>query len=181
MSCRVHPLAICCGYSLTLLLLLVEAGLPCAARGQKQPDRKALVVVCDDNYPPYSFREASGKLRGLLPDQWALWEQKTGVQVDLQAMDWSEAQRVMREGRADVIDTIFITEERSKLFDFTPAYARIEVPVYAHKALGGLGDIASLKGFTVGVKAGDAAIDYLAARGIASLKEYPSYEAEGLQ
>ena len=177
MRCRTHLLAIFCGYSLTLPLLLGGTAFPRAAHGQKRPDRQKIVVVCDDSYPPYSFREASGKLRGILPEQWALWEQKTGVQVDFEAMAWSEAQRVMREGRADVIDTIFFTEERAKLLDFTPAYARIEVPVYVHKTLGGVGDIASLKGFTVGVKAGDAVIDYLSARGIASLKEYPSYEA----
>ncbi len=163
--------------SLVFLLLLVVAGLPGVVCGQEPPRRAPLVVVSDDNYPPYLFRDASGKVRGILTDQWALWEQKTGVKVDLKAMDWSEAQRLMREGRADVIDTIFFTEERAKVYDFTSPYANIEVPVYAHKTLGGISDIPSLKGFTIGVKAGDAVIDYLTRRGIDSLKEYPSYEA----
>ncbi len=165
------------GQFLTLLLLLATAAGPQEACGQKPYDRTSLVVVLDDNYPPYTFRDSGGTLRGILPDQWVLWEQKTGVKVDLKAMNWTEAQRLMREGRADVIDTIFYTDERAKLFDFTPSYARIEVPVYAHKTLGGISDVLSLKGFTVGVKAGDAVIDYLTVRGIDSLKEYPSYEA----
>jgi two-component system, cell cycle sensor histidine kinase and response regulator CckA len=65
----------------------------------------------------------------------------------------------------------------SKLYDFTPPYAQIRVPVFAHKKLGGIVDISSLQGFTIGVKAGDAVIETLAAHGIDSLKEYPSYEA----
>ena len=137
----------------------------------------AIVVTLDDNYPPYVFRDADGKLQGILPDEWALWEKKTGVKADLRAMDWAESQRFMLEGRADVIDTIFLTEERARLYDFTPPYAQIEVPVFAHKTLGGIAEVSSLKGFTVGVKAGDAVVEHLAGRGIDSLKEYPSYEA----
>ena len=158
------------------LAALALGGVPRAADGQIKAGRSPLVVTLDDNYPPYVFRDADGHLKGILPDQWALWEKKTGVKVELQAMEWGKAQQFMREGHADVIDTIFITPERLLLYDFTPAYARIQVPIYAHKTLGGIGDISSLKGFTVGVKAGDAVIGHLNSRGIDTLKEYPSYE-----
>ena len=160
-----------------LLLALVVTMLPGSARARALTPRTPVTVVLDDNYPPYIFRDADGHLQGILPDQWALWERKTGVKADLQAMDWSEAQRVMREGRADVIDTIFRTPEREQLYDFTPPYAQIEVPVFADKDLGGITDVSSLQGFTVGVKAGDAVIENLTNHGIHSLKEYPSYEA----
>ena len=158
------------------LVFLVAAGLPAAAREDK-PAPRPLVVVSDDNYPPYIFRDAQGRLMGILPDQWTLWQQKTGVPVDLQAMNWAEALHTMQEGRADVIDTIFRTPEREKVYDFTAPYARIEVPVFAHHSLGGIADIASLRGFTIGAKAGDAVIDRLRAEGIESITEYPSYEA----
>ena len=78
---------------LAVFLLLAASGFSRMARAEKPADFATLSVVSDDNYPPYVFRDASGKLRGILPDQWALWEQKTGVKVDLQAMDWAEAQR----------------------------------------------------------------------------------------
>ena len=142
-----------------------------------QTARPPLVVTLDDNYPPYVFRDADGHLKGILPDQWALWSKKTGVAVDLQAMEWGKAQQFMRDGKADVLDTVFLTDERKQLYDFTPPYARITVPVYAHKSLGGIADVSSLKGFNVGVKAGDAVIGFLASRGIDTLAEYPSYEA----
>ncbi|HPT16956.1 MAG TPA: transporter substrate-binding domain-containing protein, partial [Kiritimatiellia bacterium] len=167
-----------------LLALAVAAGwalggggLIPAAHAEVRANQAPLVVTLDDNYPPYIFRDANGELRGILPDQWALWSQKTGVPVDLRAMDWNKAQQIMRAGQADVLDTAFLTPERAQYYDFTPPYAQIKVPVYAHKTLGGIGDLSSLKGFTVGVKSGDAVVGHLTNRGIDTLKEYPSYEA----
>ncbi|HAS82417.1 MAG TPA: hypothetical protein DCS43_07030, partial [Verrucomicrobia bacterium] len=67
--------------------------------------RASMTVVMDDNYPPYIFRDAAGTLSGYLVDSWKLWESKTGVPVTLLASDWAVAQKRMKEGQADVIDT----------------------------------------------------------------------------
>lgn len=159
--------------------LLASTALAIPTNGQHPPlpIRTALTVVLDNNYPPYIFLDNAGHLQGILPDQWALWEQKTGVKVNLKAMDWADAQQFMQDGKADVIDTMFSTPVRRSVYDFTPPYAQIEVPVFAHKDLGGITDVASLQGFTIGVKSGDAVVETLKAQGIQSLKEYPSYEA----
>jgi signal transduction histidine kinase len=158
------------------LLLSGAGGRPHAEDTPAAPVRPPLVVVLDNNYPPYVFRDAHGSVRGILPDQWALWERRTGRKVELRPMDWAEAQRVMREGGADVIDTVFLTRERARTLVFSRPYARIRVPVFAHKSLGGLGDTASLKGFMIGVKAGDAVIEHLTSHGIDTFKEYSGYE-----
>ncbi len=141
--------------------------------GKKSP---SITVVSDDNYPPYIFRNSNGIIQGILVDEWALWEKKTGIQVNLMAMDWSKAQEVMLNGQADVIDTIFFTEKRAKLYDFTKPYATLEVPVFFNKNIGGIVNIASLQGLTIGVKAGDACIEVLEKNGITSIKTFNSYE-----
>lgn len=128
----------------------------------------------DDNYPPFVFRDSAGQLQGVLKDTWALWQAHTGITVHLQAMDWARAQQVMQSGQADVIDTIFLTEPRKRLYDFTAPYARLEVPIFFHHSIGGIADAGSLKGFTVGVKDGDACIDVLRGQGVDSLKTFPS-------
>ncbi|NLF84738.1 MAG: transporter substrate-binding domain-containing protein, partial [Lentisphaerae bacterium] len=147
-------------------------------RGGPPSDIRASRARCGSRrqLSAYIFLNEQGAMRGILPDQWALWSQKTGRKVDLRPMDWAEAQRAMREGRADVIDTMFLTEERSRHFAFTRSYARIPVPVYAHRSLGGLADVDGLKGFMIGVKAGDAVIERLQRNGIDTLREYPGYE-----
>jgi len=138
------------------------------------PDR--LTVAIDDNYPPYIFRDDAGNIQGILPDLWRLWSERTGIAVDIQAMDWSAAQRLMAEGKADVIDTIFRTEPREKVLSFSAPYATVDVPLFFHKDLSGIVDAKSAKGFTIGAKDGDACIDWLGRQGIDSIRVYPSYE-----
>ena len=79
------------------------------------PRPQVIKIVMDNNYPPYVFPDSNGKLQGILIDQWKLWEQKTGIRTEISAMDWDEALRRMKAGEFDVIDTIFKTEERSRL------------------------------------------------------------------
>jgi PAS domain S-box-containing protein len=156
------------------LLSSLQATLGQAAPVYSPP--KSITVVMDDNYPPYIFRSQGGEPQGLLVDEWRLWSQVTGVGVNLVATDWEKAQQIMAKGDADVIDTIFFNEQRAKVYDFTRAYAKLEVPVYVHKSLGGITGVQSLQGFTIGVKAGDACIDVLRENGITTIREFYSYE-----
>jgi len=152
-------------------------GPPLRAQPGPSPPPSSIRVVMDANYPPYCFLAETGQPEGILVDQWRLWEKRTGVKVELELMDWAQAQATMQAGGADVIDTIFSTPERAKLYDFTPAYASIDVPVFFNKNLSGLGSVKALRGFTVGVKEGDACIEVLKAAGVTSLRAYQNYES----
>ena len=140
-------------------------------------DTRTIRVVMDDNYPPYIFRDAEGQLGGILVDQWALWEKKTGVKVQLTAKNWADAQREMEEGKHDVIDTIFRNPSRDKLYDFSKPYAKLDAVIFFNKNLPGITDLASLRGFNVGVKQGGHSTTVLKQAGISGIVEYPSYEA----
>jgi PAS domain S-box-containing protein len=166
-----------CRTALLLLFFLILA-VPPRAWSQAAPDARpaSVTVVMDDNYPPYIFRTQDGVLQGLLVDEWRLWSKATGVDVNLVATDWDKAKQIMQGGGADVIDTIFVSEERAKVYDFTPPYAKLDVPVYFHKSLGGITGVESLRGFTIGAKAGDACIDVLREHGITTIREFDSYE-----
>jgi PAS domain S-box-containing protein len=156
-----------------VLWMLVLAGLATA-----QPDRiqAPLRVVSDDNYPPFLFKDAQGDTAGYVADWWALWSEKTGVPVELQALPWEEAQRQLQAGEADAIDLIFKTPQREPLYDFTSPHSRVPVSIYEHHTLSGIHDVDSLRGFLVGVMAGDACIDMLKNQGIDDFRIYPSYE-----
>ena len=161
------------------LLILVPAVIFCfqtTGTIASHPLPKEITVVSDDNYPPYIFRDDQGNIQGILVDEWRLWEEKTGIRVDLQGMDWDAAKKKMADGEADVIDTIFFTEERAVKLAFSAPYATIDVPVYFHKDISGIKDVKSLQGFTIGVKSADACIDILKKNGITALQEYSSYE-----
>jgi PAS domain S-box-containing protein len=138
---------------------------------------EALRVVTDDNYPPYLFRNEDGSVSGYLVDYWLLWEKKTGVHVELRAMNWGEAQRQLLSGDADVIDMIFRTPMRESLYDFSPAYADLPVGIYSDVSINGLTDAASLKGFKIGVQSADACVEELGKSGITDLVQFPNYAA----
>lgn len=154
-----------------LVFLFHSAAAPAA------PRPRSITIVMDNNYPPYVFQNSAGELQGILIDQWKLWEQKTGIIADIHAMDWGEALQRMKAGEFDVIDTIFKTEERSSWLDFTKAYVRLESSAFFNKDISGISDAASLKGFVVAVKTGDASADVLKKHGVDSLALFNSYEA----
>jgi len=132
------------------------------------------VVAVDDNYPPYIFSDSNGAVQGILRE---LWSRKTGVPVRIEASDWDQAQTRMERGEAQVIDTLFRTEAREKIYDCSPPYTTIDVPVFFHRDLSGITEKASsLRGFTIGAKNRDACVDWLQANGIESIARYSSYE-----
>ena len=131
----------------------------------------------DNAYAPFAFQADDGTLQGILVDQWQAWEKRTGIKVELHAMDWSEALRRMRAGEFDVIDSIVETAERRDEFDFTPAYATIEASIYFRHSISGITDLPSLKGFPVAVKTGDQHIDLLKANGVTTIILFPNNDA----
>ena len=141
------------------------------------PAHAPIRVTLDDNYPPFTFRDANGAPMGILKDLWALWSQKTGVPVEFMPTDWALARKAMEEGKADVIDTIFRSPAREQTLDFSAPYAAIDVPIYFSADLSGINGVDSLRAFTVGAKDGDLCIDWLSERGVTSFHRFPSYEA----
>lgn len=157
--------------------MLLFFGVVAGARLWAESARPTSIrVVMDDNYPPFTFHDSTGNLQGILVDAWRLWEKKTGIKVELHAMDWDQALKRMHAGEFDVIDTIFQTPEREKSFDFSKAYQKIEVAIFFDAEISGITDIKSLQGFTVGVKEGDALVGQLRDNGVGNLQLYSSYE-----
>lgn len=159
---------------LTMAILLVALSLIITPG---YSERTSIIVVLDNNYPPYAFLDEQGRLVGKLVDEWRLWQEKTGIKVVLTGLDWADCLRAMKEGKADVIDTAFRTSARETFMDFLPPHDSIPVAVYTHKDVTGITDVFSLQGFVVGVKAGDACIDWLNDHGIKDLQRYSSYQA----
>ncbi|MDD3352106.1 transporter substrate-binding domain-containing protein [Zoogloea sp.] len=139
------------------------------------PSRQVLKVVSDDNFPPLLFRNEEGEVVGYTADLWALWEKKTGIRVELTATNWANAQRLIQEGQADVIDVIYRTPPRESLYDFSAPYAEMPVAIYRHSSISGIDRIGTLKGFVVGVQKGDACVDFLTGKGLTNLALYTNY------
>ena len=154
---------------------LLSASNSFAAPPEPVNNRNVLRVVMDDNYPPYVFKSDQGQLKGIIIDQWGLWEKKTGIHIEITGMDWAEAQRRMQAGEFDVIDTIFRNEKREKIYDFTKPYAVIPVPLFFNADISGIRGPEDVKGFLVAAKSGGNVLDVLRKYGVTNIVEYPSY------
>jgi two-component sensor histidine kinase/ABC-type amino acid transport substrate-binding protein len=164
--------------ALAVLFIIASLSLPLAGDGpaSAEPSGKPeITVACDDSYPPYAFRDQDGKLVGILPDQWKEWSKATGIGVRFIGLPWAEAQRKVVAGEIDVLETAFKTRERELIYDFTPPYAQIDVPVFIHSSVSGIRSTADLQGFRVAVKKGDAAVGQLKEGGVWYIEEYPDY------
>ena len=161
---------------IAMLLFGMLASCSNASSAIIDPSVTSIRVVMDNNYPPYIFLDEQGTPQGILVDQWALWEKHTGVKVELSAIPWEDALNGMKDGKFDVIDTIFHTADRAKIYDFTDSYARIDVPIFFHNNISGIADAGDLRGFRVAVKSGDTDAEYLTEAGIKNLVYYNSYE-----
>ena len=164
--------------------LAIDPPLP-ALEAEPQPALEAeaaklrvaeIRVALDDNYPPYSFRNADGTHVGIVKDLWALWSQKTGVAVRMMPSDWNLARQAIDTGAADVIETIFRNDARDVLYDFSAPYARVDVPIWFSSDLGGIVGVESLRAFTVGVKDGDFCPEWLTDQGITAFQRYSGFE-----
>ena len=160
---------------LMLALSLVAGPLFCHFGAAADATPAVIRVVTDNNYPPFTFQDGNGNLQGIAVDQWRLFEEKTGIPVEITGLPWQEAQARLLAGDFDVIDTMGYTEERGRQYDFLRPYARIDVPIFFNKEIPGISGPDSLGGFVVGVQAGDSVIPLLRSHNVTSLKEYASY------
>lgn len=163
-----------------IYLMMFAAGLlaGCAASQAGTPTGgiEEITVVMDNNYPPYSFLDETGQPQGITIDHWRLWEEKTGIRVNLVPLPWGEALTRFLDGEFDVIDTIFYTDERARVLSFTEPYADIDVGIFFRNNISGINSAEHLTSFRVGVKSGDANVEYLLERGVDKLVYYESYE-----
>ena len=156
------------------LLVLAWIGGPRGPSGAwAQPAE--LRVVGDENYPPYLYRDEQGQPQGFVADLWRLWEQRTGIKVRLMAVPWAEAERMVATGQADVIEMIYRMPAQESLYEFSPPYADLPESLFAHESVDGVQQIADLKGFLVGVRAGDACEARLRGQQIVNFRRFASY------
>ncbi len=118
-----------------------------------------LKVVLDRDYPPFTYIDEKGNLVGISVEFWKLWEERTGIKVKLIPVEWTKAHEMMKNKEADVIDTIFKTEERKEYLDFTKPLFKMTSSIYHNSKLHKIFSLDDITPYLVGVKEKDALID----------------------
>jgi len=121
----------------------------------------SIKIVTDRDYPPFTYIDEKGKLVGISVEFWNMWSKKTGIKVELIPEEWIKAQNMLFEGKVSAIDEIFKTPEREKYLVFSKPVFKVTSSIYYHKSISKINSPKDITPFVVGVKRGDALIDFL--------------------
>ncbi|MET3999703.1 two-component system sensor histidine kinase/response regulator [Marinobacterium sp. MBR-109] len=160
------------GLAVLVTMAFVLITLSATNRASDLPPLKVVVMA---DFPPLIYTGSGGVIRGMIPERWALWQQKTGRRVEVTGMEWSDALAEFRAGRFDVIDAITLTPEREQELLFSAPWITLDVMLYYHESMRGISDLESARGFMVGAVKGDACVDFLQRQGIDNLALFPDY------
>ncbi len=129
--------------------LAVASGLAPASAGDK------LRIGVEGAYPPFSWKEADGTLKGFDIDIAMALCDKMGRECELVEQDWDGIIPALLAKKYDaIVASMSITEERKKRVDFTNKYYQEPARFVAHKDAGLDPTPEGLAGKAVGVQRG---------------------------
>jgi diguanylate cyclase (GGDEF)-like protein/PAS domain S-box-containing protein len=95
--------------------------------------------------------------------------------VQIEAMDWAEAQRLVSDGKADALIQINETEQRRKIYDFSEPLLQSRFSIFTSSDRVGVSGVSSLRGLRVGVESGGLPQQVLAQDSLISLTVIPNF------
>jgi signal transduction histidine kinase/DNA-binding response OmpR family regulator len=135
-------------------LLGILATLPAPAQSSVISSNTArLLFLGNKNIPPVVYLE-NGVPSGVAADLVRAVAAHLSRPVDIQAMDWSEAQALVARGQADALIQINPTEERRKTYEFSDPLLESQFSIFTGSDRVGISSLVSLRGQRVGVEAG---------------------------
>ncbi|NWG75418.1 MAG: transporter substrate-binding domain-containing protein [Rubrivivax sp.] len=132
------------------LLAKDPAALP---RGMVLPGVSAdrpLKVVYPVVMPPYTFEDDRGEAQGLAVDLLRMWSEKTGIPLQFKSAAWGEGLQMMREGKADIHASLYLSEEREQYLTYAATVAPSQGMIFYHRSIFNISGLADLRAFKVG-------------------------------
>ena len=163
---------------------LIAAAIACvAATAASAGDFGALKIGTEGAYPPFNYVDTDGTIKGFDIDVGLAICAKIGAKCEVVAQDWDGIIPALIAKKYDmIIASMFITEERKKVVDFTKPYYKAAMTHVVPKdsPLTEFSDKA-LAGKTIGAQGGTTQAEYIVkAYPSATLKSYPTQDEANL-
>jgi len=140
------------------VLLLAWLLAPAIVAGQEQQDR--LRFLGNAMIPPM-ISLVDGKPAGVVVDLAYAIAKKSGLSVNVEAMDWLTAQADLAGGKADALLQIDPNPAREAMFDFSDVLLDSAFSLFHKSSRADIDDLPSLQGKKVGVERGGFPYQYL--------------------
>ncbi len=137
---------------IVFLGLLLNLFLISTASAQS-PQHSKLVFLGNKNLAPVVYLD-HGVPSGIVVDIVRALAKHIPQPIEIIAMDWSEAQKLVARGEADALIQINPTEERKKIYDFSDTLLVSQFSIFTTSHQVGISGTSSLHGLRVGVEAG---------------------------
>ena len=138
---------------------------------------QTIVVGGDYCYQPYEFLDKKGNPAGYNVDLTKAIAQIMQVNIDIKLDNWSYIRNQAQTGEIDLLQGMFYSEERAKVFDFSTPHKVVEFTIFIRKGDPSIKSSQGLKGKAIVVQNGDVMHDYVIEKNISDdliIKESPA-------
>ena len=124
-----------------------------------------IIVGGDHNYPPYEYLDENGQPAGYNVELTRAIAEELGLQVVIELAPWERTRQALEAGEIDLIQGMFYSREREKVFDFSPPHTLISHVAVTRHNIQIPKSLADLTGQAVAVMAGDITHDLILEEG----------------
>ncbi len=121
--------------------------------------KSRIIVGGDSNYPPYEFLDEDGNPAGFNVELTKAIASELGLDIQIRLGPWGEIREGLSSGSIDVVQGMYYSAERDRVYAFSPGYATVNHVVAAREGLPIPETIRDLAGKRVVVMAGDVMDD----------------------
>lgn len=125
-----------------------------------------ITVGGDHDYPPYEFINDNGEPDGYNTELTRAIAEVMGIKVRIELGSWDDMKGRLKEGQIDLLQGMSYSQERAKIFGFSPPHSIIHESVFARKDALSVEDIKDLSGKSVIVQSGGIMFERLTATNV---------------
>jgi PAS domain S-box-containing protein len=146
-----------CIIAITLALSIAPA-----TASKTPPQEKNIIIVGGEiGYPPYSFLNEKGEPTGLSVELTRAIAKTMGINIEIRLTPWTEARNALENSTIDIIPGMFYSEERARIFDFSPPFSIVSTAIFARIHSPSVESIEDTRDREIIVMRGEAMHDYI--------------------
>ncbi|MCK4516763.1 MAG: transporter substrate-binding domain-containing protein, partial [Spirochaetaceae bacterium] len=125
-----------------------------------------IVFVSQTHYPPFEFVDTHGNHQGMCIELARWMSTELGFRAAFRDMTFQQAQYAVLSGEADVLTSLFYSDERDRRFDFSEMTWEVPALIFVRAERPDITTVEDLQGKRVAMQRGDYAAEYLESRRI---------------
>ena len=155
--------------ALFLILFSIKPALAVELTEEEQAylgNKETIRFVSQTRYPPFEFVGSDGDHTGMCIELARWIATQFGFKAHFTDMSFKDAQQAVLSGKVDVLTSLFYSEKREKIFDFTKVMFKVPASIFVVAERPDIKETNDLNGKTIAMQAGDYALEFLEKKNI---------------